>query len=90
MTRQHSSERAYDLRVTKLSIVPKTAAPESEIRRQRLKASKPAALIECRCGCREVIETKSSVLLKDGRPQGGTKQMLCAACFAKGERIILA
>jgi len=74
---------------TKLSIVPKTTAPESERRRQRLKESKPAALIECRCGCCEVIEIKSSVLLKDGRPQGGVKQLICAACFAKGERVVL-
>jgi len=75
--------------VPKLSIVPKTPAPESERRRQRIKAIKPAAMLECRCGCREVIETKSSVLLKDGRPQGGTRQMICAACFAKGERVVL-
>lgn len=87
--RRHSSERAYSARVLKLSIVPKTTAPESERRRQRLKVSKPAALIECRCGCREVIETKFGVLLKDGRPQGGTKKMICAACFAKGERVVL-
>jgi MinD superfamily P-loop ATPase len=88
--RQRSSVRAYDVSVPNLRIVPPVAASESERRRQRLKESKPAALIECRCGCREVIETKSSVLLKDGRPQGGVKQLICAACFAKGERVVLA
>lgn len=87
---KRSPKRAYDVPVPNLRIVPPVAAPESERRRQRLKAAKPATLLECRCGCREMIETKSGVLLKDGKPSGGVRQMICAACFAKGDRVVIA
>ena len=42
-------------------------------------------MLQCRCGCRELIEVKSGVMYVDGKTQGGTKQMICAACFARGE-----
>ena len=51
---------------------------------------KPASMIQCgRCGSREVIETKIGMLYKAGKAQGGTKQILCAACFMRGERVVL-
>jgi hypothetical protein len=55
------------------------------------KHPKPAAMIQChRCGCREVLELKTGVLYQDGRATGGTKAIVCAHCFMKGERVVLA
>ena len=54
------------------------------------KMPKPAAMIQChRCGGREVIETKTGVTIKAGKKSGGTKQLLCASCFMRGERVVL-
>ncbi|MEH6565568.1 MAG: hypothetical protein V7756_09625 [Halopseudomonas sp.] len=54
------------------------------------RTAKPASMIQChRCGGRELIETKTGVMLKNGKPTGGTKQLLCACCFMKGERVVL-
>jgi hypothetical protein len=48
-------------------------------------------MIQCyRCGSREVIETKIGMFYKNGKASGGTKQILCASCFMKGERVVLA
>ncbi len=58
--------------------------------RKRLKDAKPAEMLQCRCGGREVIVSLTGVLLKDGKPSGGTRQLLCAACFTKGDRVVLA
>lgn len=52
---------------------------------------KPAALLQCpRCAGRELIETKTGVLLKGVKPSGGTRQMVCALCFSRGERVVIA
>lgn len=51
---------------------------------------KPVSMLECRCGSREFIETKSGVLYKNGRPTGGTKQLLCLHCLMKGDRVVIA
>ena len=73
----------------KLRVVPKTAPPATERIRQRLKADKPASMLECRCGGREMIQTKTGVLFKNGKPSGGTLQYICAACVLKGERVVV-
>jgi len=76
-----------------LHVVNGTPAPDTkaERARARLRATKPAAMLQCpRCAGREVIETKVGVLLQGGRPKGGTRQMLCALCLMKGERVVLA
>lgn len=52
---------------------------------------KPAALLQCpRCAGRELIETKTGVLLKGGKPSGGTRQMVCALCLSRGDRVVIA
>lgn len=67
-----------------------TGTPAEQVRERVRKAPKPASMISChRCGGREVIETKIGMLLKNGKPQGGTKQILCASCFMRGERVVL-
>jgi hypothetical protein len=51
---------------------------------------KPAALLQCRrCGGRETIESKTGVMVVNGKARGGTKSILCAGCHRKGERIVL-
>lgn len=59
---------------------------------EKLKKARPDAahILRChRCGCSEVIETKIGMVFKGGRASGGTKQILCAGCFMKGERVVL-
>lgn len=51
---------------------------------------KPAAVLQCnRCGGREMIETKTGMLFKDGKASGGTKQIVCVSCLMKGERVVV-
>lgn len=75
--------------VARLRVVPPTPAPAGERVRQRIKSATPACIVECRCGSREVIEVKTGVLYAAGKTKGGTRQLLCAACFRKGERVVL-
>ena len=52
-------------------------------------APKPATMLQCRCGSREFIETKTGVLFENGKAKGGSKQLICAACMLKGERVVV-
>lgn len=75
-------------------VIHGTPAPDTpkEQARKRVRAMpKTPSMIQChRCGGREVIETKIGMMYKNGKPQGGTKQILCASCFMGGERVVLA
>ena len=77
-----------------LHVIPGTPAldtPAEQVRKRVRAMPKPATMIQChRCGGREVIETKIGVLLQAGKTKGGTKQLLCACCLLKGERVVLA
>lgn len=76
----------------KLHVIPGTPPPDTaqEQVRKRVRKTKTGPIVQChRCGGREVIETKIGVILKDGKPTGGTKQLLCAGCLMKGERVVL-
>jgi len=77
-----------------LHLVKGTPAPETSAERvrQRLRqAPKPADMLQCpRCAGREVVETRVGVSLIGGKPRGGTKQILCALCLTRGERVVLA
>ncbi|XEG73996.1 hypothetical protein QA447_07135 [Pseudomonas sp. abacavir_1] len=75
----------------KFHVIDGTPAPKQDAVRERLKSRpKPASMIQChRCGCREVIETKIGVMMKNGKPSGGTKQLLCSNCFMRGERVVV-
>lgn len=49
-----------------------------------------ATMLRChRCGGSEVIETKTGMILKGGKAQGGTKSIICANCFMGGKRVLL-
>ena len=77
----------------KLHVIAGTPAPDSPVEqvRKRIRAMpKPASMIQChRCGSREVLEVKIGMIYKAGKAQGGTKQVLCASCFMRGERVVL-
>lgn len=77
-----------------LKLINGTPPPDTPKQRvvDRIKRMpKPAAMIQChRCGSCEVLALKSGVLLQAGRVKGGTQQIVCATCFMKGERVILA
>ena len=66
---------------------PETAADKI---RSANKKSRPPEMMSCpRCGGIEVIETKTGMLTKQGKPYGGTKQWLCTICLLKGERVVV-
>lgn len=74
-------------------VIDGTQAPDTpaEQVRKRVRAMpKPDELLQCpRCGGREVIETKIGAVRKNGKASGGTKSILCVACFLNGHRIAL-
>ena len=77
----------------KLHLIQGTLAPDTpaEKVRKRVRAMpKPPTMVQChRCGGREVIETKIGVLMKNGKPTGGTKTMICVGCLLGGHRVVV-
>ncbi|NNB54218.1 hypothetical protein [Pseudomonas fragi] len=77
----------------KLHLIQGTLAPDTpaEKVRKRVRAMpKPPTMVQChRCGGREVIETRIGVLMKNGKPSGGTKAMICVGCLLQGERVLV-
>lgn len=76
-----------------LLLIQGTKAPESpaeEVRKRVRKMDKPATMVQChRCGGREVIETKIGVMMKNGKPTGGTKALICVVCLLGGHRVVV-
>ena len=69
---------------------PAPDTPAEQVRKRVRAMAKPETMIQChRCGGREVIETKTGMMLKDGKPTGGTKQLLCVGCLLRGERVAI-
>lgn len=77
----------------KLHLIQGTLAPDTSAEkvRKRVRAMpKPPTMVQChRCGGREVIETRIGVLMKNGKPTGGTKMLICVGCLLNGERVLL-
>lgn len=74
----------------RLTVVPVSTPDPAEKLRQRIKRMpKPPETLQCRCGCRELVQVKSGVMFKDGKATGGTPALLCAACLARGERVVV-
>ena len=76
-----------------LHLIPGTPAPDTpaERVRKRLRAVKPAEMLQCpRCAGREVMTTVTGATIKGGKVAGGTKSWVCAGCHRKGERVALA
>lgn len=91
-----SNALVYDQRVPKpphLQIVDVTPLPDTPKERvlKRVRAhAKPKYMLSChRCGGREVIVAKIGVMYRDGKAIGGTQSILCAACFMRGQRVVL-
>jgi hypothetical protein len=79
-----------DRRFTVITGTPAPDTPVEQSRKRVRSMPKPAAMVQChRCGGREVMETKTGVLMKDGKPSGGTKALLCVGCLLRGERVVL-
>jgi hypothetical protein len=73
-----------------LKLVPKAAPSAKEAVRQRVReAPKPASMLQCRCGSRELIEARQGVLFKNGRATGGSRAWLCVNCLLRGERVVV-
>jgi hypothetical protein len=49
-------------------------------KRYRARNKGDAEPLVCKCGSSTVIETKTGVMLKDGKPSGGTKIIRCYHC----------
>ena len=91
-----SRELGYDGPMTdtpRFTVIDGTATDETpRIKAEKLKKARPDAayLLNChRCGSSSVVEAKTGMIVKNGKAQGGTKQILCASCFMKGERVVL-
>lgn len=89
-----SKQQAYNVQMSRFTIIDGTPPPDTPKQRaaDRIKKMpKPATMLQCnRCGCREVLELKTGVLYQDRKTKGGSKAIVCAACFMKGERVVLA
>ena len=88
---------AYDGCMTdkpRFTVIDGTATEETpRIKAEKAKKARPDAahLLNChRCGSSSVIEVKTGMIVKNGKPQGGTKQYLCAFCLMKGQHVVLA
>lgn len=77
-----------------LKLINGTPPPDTPKQRvvDRIKAHpKPATMLQCpRCGGRDVLEVKNGVMLENGKLHGGVKMIVCACCYVKGERVVLA
>lgn len=66
--------------------------PEPEGPRKRMKASvSDTPIVRCpRCTGLAMIEVKLGMVWKNGKPNGGQKQIVCATCLARGEHVVVA
>ncbi|MFZ5669119.1 MAG: hypothetical protein ACOY4K_06470 [Pseudomonadota bacterium] len=75
-------------------VIDGTPAPETRKERMRArlrKHPKPPSQIRCnRCTSIAVVEVKLGMELRNGKPAGGQKQIVCALCLAQGEYVVLA
>jgi hypothetical protein len=94
VTPQRLQGPAYNGRMAKFTVISGTPPPDTPRQRlvDRVKArARPETMLQCpRCGGREVLELKAGVMFQNGKTKGGTKQIVCACCFMKGERVVLA
>lgn len=64
--------------------------PTDKLKQARKARPDAAHPLRChRCGSSEVIETKVGMIFRAGKASGGTRQILCASCFMKGERVVI-
>jgi len=69
---------------------PPPETPRQAVKRRVRNRPRPEHMMQCyECGGREGIEAKSGVMSKDGKPAGGTKQLLCVVCLTQGKRSVM-
>ena len=76
-----------------LYAVPKTQPANTLQNRvkQRLRATRQSDILQCpNCEGRELMETVTGVALVNGKPKGGARTMVCAACHREGRRVVVA
>lgn len=92
--RPRSTGQAYNHWMAKFTVIdgsPPPDTPQQRMRDRIKRMPKPASMISChRCGGIEVLALKIGVLYQEGKMKGGTRVIVCAACFMKGERVVLA
>lgn len=90
---QRLGYKAQVSRPPRLHVVPSTPEPDTPqtASRTRVKAQdKPATMAQCpRCGGREFTETRTGVLIRNGKATGGTKALICTLCLAQGKRVAI-
>lgn len=76
----------------RLNLVPPTEPSPAEKVRQRVRRMPgPPAVIQCpRCAGRTMKVELTGAVLKAGKVSGGTKELICAACDRKGDRVVVA
>lgn len=73
-----------------LKVITTDLTPAAEVKRRMRRHPKPAGMIRChKCGGGEVLETRSNVVFEGGKTKRGTKILICAMCFMRGERVAL-
>lgn len=73
-----------------LHLIPAPAPLPAKPNQRAKKASKPADMLQCpRCAGREVMETVIGAMIQAGKLKGGTRQIICVTCLAKGERVVV-
>lgn len=73
-----------------LHLIPSVVPPPDPLAKVK-KMRKPAEMLQCpRCAGRETIVSTIGALMRGGKLQGGTKQVLCVCCLMRGERVVIA
>lgn len=74
-----------------LTIIHGTSPPDTPKQRVIDKIKAPGVVLECpRCAGRDTLEVTNGVMVKNRKVVGGTKMIVCAHCYVKGERVVLA
>lgn len=82
------TEKTGRFHVIEGSPAPDTAQ-ERQFARMR-KMPKPPLMLECpRCAGHAILEIKLGVLVKNSKPYGGTKQLICAMCATRGQHVVI-
>ncbi|MGE8451551.1 MAG: hypothetical protein ACN6OP_13190 [Pseudomonadales bacterium] len=78
----------YDLRMSRLRLVPPTEPSAAEQVRHRVRRmARPDGTLQCnRCGSRTAVTVVTGAAVKNGRVQGGTvlARYECAECWKRG------
>ena len=73
--------------MTTFRVIDGTPEPEGPRKRMRAKAA-PGPIIRCpSCTGLAMIEVKLGMVVRNGKPSGGQKVLVCATCLAQGRTV---